>query len=154
MLWKILGIVSKGDYSYAIVPDHPAATKNGYVLEHRVVMENKLDRLLLSNELVHHKNEIKKDNDPDNLVIKLRGVHEREHGLARGRQWVDLICPGCEKSFDRPRGATFLLATGRGSFSCCSIRCRGVFSKMIQMKDPRTTERLLKNVVRTYRKYR
>lgn len=27
-------IISKGDYSYVSIPDHPHATKRGYVLEH------------------------------------------------------------------------------------------------------------------------
>lgn len=45
-MWKIEKIVSKGDYNYAVVPEHPFSTKNGYVLEHRVIMENHLKRLL------------------------------------------------------------------------------------------------------------
>jgi hypothetical protein len=38
-MWKIQKLVSKGDYTYAKVPEHPSATKNGYVLEHRIVVE-------------------------------------------------------------------------------------------------------------------
>lgn len=52
-MWKTEKIVSKGDYSYAIVRGHPNATKNGYVLEHRIVMENHLKRLLNPDEIVH-----------------------------------------------------------------------------------------------------
>lgn len=47
--------IKKGDYLYALVPDHPNATKNGYVLMHRVIMENHLGRLLGKDEVVHHK---------------------------------------------------------------------------------------------------
>ena len=43
-MWNIKKIVSKGDYLYALVPEHPKATKNGYVLLHRIVMENHLGR--------------------------------------------------------------------------------------------------------------
>lgn len=50
--WKIKKIVKKGDYLYALVPEHPNKTKNGYVLEHRVIMENHLNRLLNSDEVV------------------------------------------------------------------------------------------------------
>ena len=46
-VWKIRRIVSKGDYNYAVVPEHPNKTKFGYVLEHRIVMENHLGRLLI-----------------------------------------------------------------------------------------------------------
>jgi len=58
--WKIEKIVSKGDYNYAVVKNHPNATKYGYVLHHRIVMENHLGRLLNSNEVVHHINGQKK----------------------------------------------------------------------------------------------
>lgn len=40
MLFEIKKVIKKGDYLYALVPDHPNATKNGYVLLHRVVMES------------------------------------------------------------------------------------------------------------------
>lgn len=54
MLFEIKKVIKKGDYLYALVPDHPTATKNGYVLLYRVVMENHLGRLLEKNEVVHH----------------------------------------------------------------------------------------------------
>lgn len=44
-MWKIRKIIKKGDYEYALVPEHPNATKNGYVLHHRIVMENSIGRL-------------------------------------------------------------------------------------------------------------
>lgn len=47
--------------------------------EHRIVMEQKLGRELTSNEIVHHKNESKKDNDPDNLEVMTRAEHSKLH---------------------------------------------------------------------------
>lgn len=54
LLWNIRKLVSKGDYIYAIVPEHPCANKHGYVLLHRIIMENHLGRILDNNEVVHH----------------------------------------------------------------------------------------------------
>lgn len=58
-------------YIKAIAKGHPLADKNGYVLEHRLVMEQKLGRKLLPHERVHHKNGIRSDNSPDNLELWL-----------------------------------------------------------------------------------
>jgi hypothetical protein len=51
--------------------------------EHRRVMEQKLQRKLLSSEIVHHKDEDKKNNHPDNLELMTRAEHIRHHLHAR-----------------------------------------------------------------------
>jgi hypothetical protein len=45
------------------------------VLEHRLVMERRLGRVLATDEVVHHRNEIKTDNDPVNLEVKANAEH-------------------------------------------------------------------------------
>lgn len=70
-------------------PEHPRANRGGAVFEHIVVAEEQLGRLLEPGEIVHHLNHVKDDNRPENLVVKTRGQHVREHFDA-GRDVVAL----------------------------------------------------------------
>jgi hypothetical protein len=62
-------------------PSHPNANNQGYVAEHRLVMEKEIGRLLRRGEVVHHINLIKTDNKISNLVLF---ASDRDHFLAHG----------------------------------------------------------------------
>lgn len=69
------------------MPKHPGAASDGYVLEHRLVMERVLGRYLDKGESVHHKNGRRDDNSPENLElwVKPQPAGQRAEDLV---QWV------------------------------------------------------------------
>ncbi len=64
-------------------PEHPDARAIGgkYILEYRLVAEQKLGRRLSENEIVHHINGDVTDNTPANLSVMTQAEHARLHGL-------------------------------------------------------------------------
>lgn len=66
--WKGGKFKTMDGYVKVLVPEHPHADNKGYVLEHRLVLEQKLGRLLKQSEVGHHLNGIKNDNRPENLA--------------------------------------------------------------------------------------
>ena len=101
MVFYIKRIVKKGEYLYALVPDHPNASKNGYVLLHRVVVENSIGRLLNENEVVHHINHDKYDCRLENLKLMTKQEHTKLHQKECEGFYVLAICPECKKLFLR-----------------------------------------------------
>ena len=53
--WKGGKYTDKDGYVLVYMPEHPAARKSGYILEHRLEMERHLGRALTDKEVVHHK---------------------------------------------------------------------------------------------------
>ena len=66
-------------YVYLYTPSHPFANVNGYVAEHRLILEIKLGRFLNRDEHAHHINGIRDDNRIENLKLMQSSKHISYH---------------------------------------------------------------------------
>ena len=69
-----------GKYEYVVNKSHPRANEDGQVYLHVIIAEEKLGRCLLPEEVVHHKDLNKLNNDPNNLIVfATKSDHTRFH---------------------------------------------------------------------------
>ena len=111
---KICG-PNKCGYLYFCDRNHPLANSNGIVLLHRHVMSIKLGRWLKTEEIVHHIDNNKCNNNPTNLIVVSASEHTHIH---RGyRKTAE--CLSCGKSFDKINSKQ----------KYCSYKCYNIFCK-------------------------
>lgn len=67
-------------YIYRPAHEHPNCTRDGYVMEHRLVIEKAIGRYVGADEEIHHINYNKSDNRIENLVLlPTSGSHTELH---------------------------------------------------------------------------
>lgn len=152
-MWKIEKIVKKGEYYYTVIKEHPYAIKFGYVLYHRAIMENHLNKVLNPDEVVHHINGDTFDNRIENLELLFRSAHISMHRSNRGIVFSTMKCPGCGKIFERRRNKTHLIKGGL--FTTCSRKCRGIFSRKVQLigRMHEVERAISENIVRIFKRF-
>jgi hypothetical protein len=72
--WKG-GRKAKQGYIQLLIPKHPRADSNGYVMEHLYIWEKIYGKSLPNGYCIHHLNGVRNDNRPENLVALKRGEH-------------------------------------------------------------------------------
>lgn len=75
------------DHGYVLIRvgvGHPDADVRGYAYEHRLVAQQKIGRRLRKGELVHHIDENKQNNHPDNLMVIVGNAHHFVHHRKEG----------------------------------------------------------------------
>lgn len=75
-----MGRINRKGYWYILNHSHPFSGKQGYVAEHRLVMEKHLGRYLTPKETIHHINDDPSDNRLENLELcESNGQHTKIH---------------------------------------------------------------------------
>jgi HNH endonuclease len=90
-MWKGGRYKSSKGYILVYSPNHPYAN-DGYVFEHRLVMEQHIGRYLIPNvDDVHHINGVKNDNRIQNLQLLQHG----QHTILTNTKNLDHTCSIC-----------------------------------------------------------
>lgn len=110
ILLSELKVQKSSGYLYFIDKEHPLAIgKALYVYYHRHVASLKLGRWLTSNEHVHHLDENRVNNNPDNLDVMSASEHAKVHNVSL----PDAVCLQCRAEFTPSRNTT----------KYCSVEC-------------------------------
>lgn len=96
---------TKAGYVTLCIKSHPYSDVQGYIFEHRIIMEMKIGRYLKPHEVVHHINEIKHDNRLENLELMDHGEHTAMHhtGLKRDKETKERISRWAKKRLSDKR---------------------------------------------------
>lgn len=89
--------MERENYKLVFFPEHPHASKAGYVREHRLVMEQYLKRYLKVTEVVHHIDHNPLNNKIENLWLfanQNEHVKFERHEIEMKKKMKD-VCPVC-----------------------------------------------------------
>lgn len=131
--WKGGRRINSSGYVEIRMPKHHRARGNGYVFEHILVAENMLGRKLESWEQVHHKDQNKENNHPDNLEILSASEHTKLHSIDRPKTGSYLTCVVCGATFYRKKSHV-------KNAKCCSLKCVGRYTNLKQKGELKIAE--------------
>lgn len=103
------GRINFNGYIKIWMPDDPRSTKEGYILEHRLIMSEAIGRPLEDFEDVHHINKVKNDNRIENLLLLTRSehtiLHEKNKDHNQSLKKINkCIYPGCDTLIKNKHG--------------------------------------------------
>jgi hypothetical protein len=93
--WKGGRIFERGYKLVLVDKEHPYGIAKGggekYIREHRLIMEKHLGRYLKKNEVVHHIDGDRKNNELKNLKLMTTSEHARDHILNYWKKRKELV---------------------------------------------------------------
>lgn len=130
---KTEGYIDSNGYRLIYIPEHPDAIRSGafvgFVYEHRYIAEQCIGRYLYPDEVVHHLDNNKLNNHPNNLLVILRNQHIKLHNwinrnfiIPKPGFVVNKQCPICGNYVEQKN-------------TYCSISCKTTASRLTNRPD-------------------
>lgn len=126
--WRGGVVRQPSGYLYEYAPDHPHATRSGYVMQHRLVVEREIGRILDPVEEVHHRNHIRDDNRYENLEVQ---ADKRAHRVLHA-YYQESTCPTCSAPV-----TTSAAHRRRFTRKFCSRRCSALAGSAANVESAR-----------------
>ena len=142
--------MKNGDYILVVAPDnYPGFKYRGkYCYEHHLVYWENFGILPNENQIIHHKDKNKHNNDISNLELIDESEHLKRHGNEVLQKLVLLKCPWCSKLFVRDKRHTHIGKNSvNQSCTCCCRHCSGKFSSLKINNLEEYNMRKLKNIL-------
>lgn len=132
-------------YMETYSPTHPSARVNGCVLTQRLVAESMIGRPLTTEEVVHHIDKDKTNNEPSNLLIfKTQRDHARYHGGVYGELIITDEISECTPLFGACQtcGCGFVKKSIKQHY--CSSKCGNTSRRIVERPSTEVLLLLLK----------
>lgn len=139
--------MKNGDYILVIAPDNYPGKKyrNRYCYEHHLIYWQHYGIVPNENEIIHHKDGNKHNNDINNLVLITKKEHDSYHNRLRKRHWILLKCPTCNKLFILPYRQSHIVKKYKASY--CSKECSNKANTLRCNNDELFLQRIKENVI-------
>lgn len=135
-------------YVRIYMPNHPHANISGMVYEHVLVAEKKLGRYLTAEEVVHHIDHNRSNNNPDNLMIFKT---KKDHSIFHMNEEDFTLCifniDGTVSCKSNPLKINHCVRCGCVIYPGATL-CRECYRK--EGRDGRPKRETLKNLIRLF----
>ncbi|MGL6228613.1 MAG: HNH endonuclease [Culicoidibacterales bacterium] len=117
-------------YFYVYDAKHPLGGKSGKVFVHRYIASLKIGRWVTSDESVHHIDENRQNNAPENLEVMTHSEHARHHQAELGYVSHEMQCSFCGNTVRRGQSQIDNNHSGK---VFCDNDCRAALQKKFEV---------------------
>ena len=143
--------MKNGEYNLVIAPsDYSGKLYRGkYCYEHYLVYWKHYGVIPNKEQIIHHKDGNKRNNNIDNLILMDRIEHIVHHEKARQKKMLLLKCPVCEKIFIKEKRQTCLQKPSEAA-TYCSRECVGKATYLKKTNNKEFQHNLKTNIIKEF----